>query len=137
MLSPVCKVIASEGQFLLPGNDRRPADVYLPNWAAGQDSALDITVINLQQATVDEAAVTHGHSLNLAFESLGGWHSVAVTEVKKIAQAMARQTGRDESEVCSHAISRLSLLLMKGNSAILVNRIPSITHGPIDGVPDE
>ena len=73
----------------------------------------------------------------LAFESLGGWHRVAVNEVKKIAQAMARQTGRDESEVCSHAISRLSLLLMKGNSAILVNRIPSITHGPIDGVPDE
>ena len=161
MLSPVCKVIASEGQFLLPGNDRRPADVYLPNWAAGQDSALDITVINpLQQATVDEAAVTPGHSLNFAFdrkmrgaaedcerqgvsftpltfESLGGWHRVAVTEVKKIAQAMARQTGRDESEVCSHAISRLSLLLMKGNSAILVNRIPSIPHGPIDGVQDE
>ena len=53
------------------------------------------------------------------------------------ALTMARQTGRDESEVCSHAISRLSLLLMKGNSAILVNRIPSITHGPIDGVPDE
>ena len=150
-----------KGRFLLPGNDRRPADVYLPNWAAGRDSALDITVINpLQQATVGEAAVTPGHSLTfafdrkmrgaaedcerqdvsftpLAFESLGGWHRVAVNEVKKIAQAMARQTGRDESEVCSHAISRLSLLLMKGNSAILVNRIPSITHGPIDGVPDE
>ena len=64
VLNPV-----KEGRFLLPGNDRRPADVYLPNWAAGQDSALDITVINpLQQATVDEAAVTPGHSLNFAFD---------------------------------------------------------------------
>ena len=73
----------------------------------------------------------------LAFESLGGWHSSAVKEVKKIAQAMARQTGQDESEVCSHAISRLSLLLMKGNASILINRIPSAPLGPIDGVLDE
>ena len=70
----------------------------------------------------------------LAFESLGGWHRVAVREVKKIA--LARQTGQDESQVCSHAISRLSLLLMKGNSAILVNRIPSTPQGPTDGVYD-
>ena len=124
-------------------------------------SLLDVTVVNpLQQATVDEAAATPGHSLSfaferkmrgaaddcerqgvsfipLAFESLGGWHKVAVREVKKIAQAMARQTGREESEICSHAISRLSLLLMKGNSAILINRIPSAPQGPIDGVHDE
>ena len=156
VLNPV-----KEGRFLLPGNDRRPADVFLPNWAAGRDAALDITVINpLQQATVAEAAATPGHSLNfaverkmrgayeecdrqgvsfipLAFESLGGWHKTAVQEVKKIAQAMARQTGREESEVCSHAISRLSLLLMKGNASILINRIPSVPSGPIDGVLDE
>ena len=127
----------------------------------GRDAALDITVVNpLQQATVAEAAVTPGHGLNfafdrkmrgaaddcerqgvnfipLAFESLGGWHRTAVQEVKKIAQALARQTGRDESECCSHAISRLSLLLMKGNSAILINRIPSAPQGPIVGVYDE
>ena len=155
VLNPV-----KEGRFLLPGTDRRPADVYISNWAAGLDAALDITVINpLQQATVDEAATTPGHSLNyaydrkmrgaadecagqgvaftpLAFESLGGWHGIAVKEVKKIAQAMARQTGRDESECCSHAVSRLSLLLMKGNAAILINRIPSATTAPIDGVED-
>ena len=33
-----------------------------------------------------------------AFESLGGWHMAAVKEVKKIAQAMARQTGLVESK---------------------------------------
>ena len=146
-----------EGRFLLPGNDRRPADVFLPNWAAGRDAALDITVINpLQQATVAEAAATPGHSLNfaverkmrgayeecdrqgvsfipLAFESLGGWHKTAEKQVKKLAQAVARQTGCDESECCSQATSRLSLLLMKGNAAILTNRIPAAPDA-LDGL---
>ena len=94
--------------------------------AAGTDAALDITVINpLQQATLEGAAREPGHALDfacqrkiagvaedcerqgvaflpLAFESLGGWHSTAEKEVSKIAQAMARQTGREESECTSH-----------------------------------
>ena len=82
-----------------------------------------------------EAATTPGHSLDfafdrkmrgaaddcqrqgvafipLAFESLGGWHKTAEVQV-------TRQTGREESECVSQATSRLSLLLMKGNAAIL------------------
>ena len=153
VLNPV-----KEGRFLLPGNDRRPADVYLPNWAEGRDAAIDVTVINpLQQQTVVEAAATPGHSLAfayerkmrgaaedcerqgiafipLAFESLGGWHRTAEDQVRRIAQAVARQTGRDESECISQATSRLSLLLMKGNAAILSNRIPSPPEAFIDGV---
>ena len=153
VLNPV-----KEGRFILPGNDRRPADIFLPNWAEGRDAALDVTVINpLQQATVVEAATTPGHSLDfafdrkmrgaaddcqrqgvafipLAFESLGGWHKTAEVQVKRIAQALARQTGREESECVSKATSRLSLLLMKGNAAILTNRIPSAPDPHIDGV---
>ena len=30
-----------EGRALLPGNNRRPADVFLPHWAGGLDAALD------------------------------------------------------------------------------------------------
>ena len=37
--------LVKEGMFILPGCDRRPADGYLPNWAASRDEALDITVI--------------------------------------------------------------------------------------------
>ena len=33
-----------EGRFLLPGQDRRPADVLLPYWNGGKDAALDVTV---------------------------------------------------------------------------------------------
>ena len=35
-----------EGRFLLPGDDRRPADVFIPYWAGGRDAALDVTVVN-------------------------------------------------------------------------------------------
>ena len=129
VLNPV-----KEGRFILPGNDRRPADIFLPNWAEGRDAALDVMVINpLQQATVVEAATTPGHSLDfafdrkmrgaaddcqrqgvafipLAFESLGGWHKTAEVQVKRIAQDLARQTGREESERVSKATSRLSLM---------------------------
>ena len=152
MLNPV-----KEGRFILPGCDRRPADVYLPNWAAGRDTALDITVINpLQGATVEGAAAEPGYALDfafrrkmtavaedcerqgvaflpLAFESLGGWHKTAEKEVTKIAQALARQTGREESECSSHARSRISLLLMRGNASILLNRIPYDADPAVDG----
>ena len=33
-----------EGRFLLPGNDRRPADVLVPNWTGGKDAAMDVKV---------------------------------------------------------------------------------------------
>ena len=62
MLNPI-----KEGRFILPRCDRRPADVFLPKWAAGRDEALDITIINpLQQATVEGAARLPGHALDFA-----------------------------------------------------------------------
>ena len=30
-----------EGRFLLPGNDRRPADILVPHWSSGKDAAMD------------------------------------------------------------------------------------------------
>ena len=58
-----------EGRFLLPGVDRRPADVLIPNWAAGRDVALDITVTNLlQKLTLRGAATTAGHALTVDYD---------------------------------------------------------------------
>ena len=138
-----------EGRYLLPGNNRRPADIYLPGWAAGLDAALDVTVVNpLQDATVERAAVTPGHALQyrynakmasaaeecqaqgiaflpLVVESLGGWDDSAVREMKKIASALARSSGEDEGETWRKMITRLSILLMKGNSALLAGRTPT------------
>ena len=146
-----------EGRALLPGDDRRPADILVPNWAGGRDAAMDVTVVSpLQAATVAEAAVTPGHALTFAYqrklrgaaedcrregiaflplavESLGGWHSAAEAEVKKLGAALARQSGQEEGEVLRHLWGRLGLLLQHGNAAILGNRLP--THPPpaVDG----
>ena len=57
--------------------------------------------------------------LPLVDECLGGWHKVAVQEVKKLAAAMARHTGEDEGEVVRRRFVCLSILIMKGNAAML------------------
>ena len=146
-----------EGRFLLPGGDRRPADVFIPNWTRGRDSALDVTVTHcLQAATVAEAAVTPGYAaaeayrrkmdataedceregiefLPLAAESLGGWHPVAVQQVDKLAAALARHTGEEERVVTRHLWQRLAILLQKGNTSLIVNRIPLFPTPDITG----
>ena len=138
-----------EGRFLLPGNDRRPADILVPHWSSGQDAAMDVTVVMpLQQAILTGAATTPGFALDYAHgnkvrgaeeecraqgiaflpmvaESLGGWHNVAEREVKKLGAALARHTGQDEGEAISHLWGRLGVLLQRGNAAILGNRVPA------------
>ena len=51
-----------------------------------------------------------------------------------MASAVARQTGQEEGEVVHHAFTRLSMLLQRGNAAILGNRIPSHAAALTDGV---
>ena len=146
-----------EGRFLIPGADRRPADILVPNWAGGRDAALDVTVVTpLQSATMAEAATTPGHSLNFAYErkvrgseedcrrqgiaflpivveSFGGWHVLAEGEVKKLGAALARQNGQEEGEVLRHLWGRLGILLQRGNAAILGNRLPTHPAPAVDG----
>ena len=148
-----------EGRFLLPGTDRRPADVLVPNWAAGKDAAMDVTVVTpLQDATLPEAATTPGHALHYAYgnkvrgageacrrqgiaflpmvvESFGGWHEVAEREVRKLGAALARHTGQEEGEAIGHLWGRLGVLVQRGNAAILGNRVPSLPDPHIDGNP--
>ena len=146
-----------EGRFLLPTDDRRPADILVPHWTGGQDTAWDVTVIHpLQAATLAGAAASPGHALEvavnrknrgaledcrrqgikfipLAVESLGGWHELAVAEIRKLAAALARQTGQEEKEARSHVFLRLSILLVRGNCALFVNRKPDNFTADIDG----
>ena len=148
-----------ENQHLLPGSSRKPADVMLPYWTGGKDTAWDITVVHpLQASMVARAAITPGHGAQeafkrkwkaagdqclqegivfvpLALESLGGWHEDAVREVKKLGGALARNTGAEESTCVRHLFQRLSILLVKGNSALVVNREPESLHTVIDGIP--
>ena len=148
-----------EGRFLLPGDDRRPADVYIPHWDGGRDAALDVTVVNpLQDATVAGAATTAGHALQHAYdrkmrgtaedcrrqgisfipivcESFGGFDGRAEREIKKISAALSLHTGVEPGQATHHVWGRLSCLLMRGNAAILGNRVPAAAypHAEVDG----
>ena len=137
-----------EGRFLLPGRDARPADLLIPRWAGGKDACLDVTVVSpLQRAMVQGAATTDGFALQKAFDrkiskagedcrqaglafiplaadTLGGWHRVASEQVTKLAVAQARQIGEMEDVTTRMLRQRLSLLLMKGNSALIIGRVP-------------
>ena len=70
----------------------------------------------------------------LYFWSMGGWRKLAVAEIRKLAAALARQTGQEEKEAQSHLFQRLGVLLVRGNCALFVNRKPDNLTAEIDGV---
>ena len=147
-----------EGRFILPGNERRPADIMVPRWTRGQDTAWDVTVVSpLQQATINQAGTDPGCALTMAFdrkvkavgeqcrqqgvafiplavESLGGWHPTAVAELNKLASALSRHTGQDGAEASRFLFGKLSIQLMRGNAALFVNRIPEFPPPHVDGI---
>ena len=65
--------------------------------------------------------------------TVGGWHPKAVLQIKKLARAQARTTGKDEDEAIRHLFQRLAVLLVKGNATLLVNRIPSHPLPSVNG----
>ena len=66
----------------------------------------------------------------LAADTFGGWHGVANKQVQKLGRALARQSGEDEDLTVHHLRQRLSLLLMRGNSSLLINRVPGSDMDP-------
>ena len=153
-----CLGPSREDRALIPGSNAKPADVLIPSWTGGKDTALDITVVNpLQIALVNRAATIAGHALThrynekmtkhgepcrlaglvffpLPVETLGGWHDQTVQQVKKVGSALARHTGQEEGEAIRHLAQRLSVLLTKGNAALILNRVPTFPPSPIDGL---
>ena len=57
---------------------------------------------------------------------VGGWHQVAVGEIKKLAAALARKQGEEEKEAARRLFQRLTNLLQGGNSALFLNRTPEL-----------
>ena len=51
-----------EPSGLLPGSDDRPADIFLPYWSQGKDTALGITVVNPLQGALIEQVAEEGDS---------------------------------------------------------------------------
>ena len=69
----------------------------------------------------------------LPVETLGGWHDKAVDQLRKLARAQARNTGKEEDEAIRHLFQRLGVLLVRGNAALFLNRVPSFPSPEIDG----
>ena len=146
-----------EEQALLPGTNAKPADVLIPHWSGGRDTALDVTVVSpLLPNRLAKSVEKPGYTLTQAFndkcrntlqacqsegiafiplpvETLGGWHEKAVDQIKKLARAMARCTGKEEMEETRHLFQKLGVLLVRGNAAMFINRIPSHPLPTIDG----
>ena len=71
-----------------------------------------------------------------SMETLGGFHSGAVAQVRLLASALARSKGSDEREASSQLFGRLSLNLMRGNALMLSSRHQDrdIPQADIDGI---
>ena len=117
-----------EGRPLLPGTNRRPADIFIPRWSGGKDGALDVMVLVIHPLIEDtraQAATEPGYALNLsnnnkimgavdqcdqqviAFipvvaESLGGRHKVGLKQLR------VRKRGRHSSHLLTKAGSSSS-----------------------------
>ena len=146
-----------EERALLPGGDR-PADVLLPHYAGGRHQAVDVCVVSsLQGQLVEGASTIPGHALahhyqqkwqkygdacdreGISFlpapvEVLGRFHEATVGLVKRLGESLARAGGQDERDVIRHLFQRLSVLLIRGSSSLILSRIPTQPNPSIDGI---
>ena len=135
---------------LIPESDSRPADVLVPRYTNGKDTCIDVTVINscrldLLLRSSEEPGYALNHVFNskwskhgaaceragmvflpLAFDTFGAIHPQGVDFIKKLGKSVARSTCQEDSECVSQLFQRLSILLVKGNVSLLLNRRPDI-----------
>ena len=123
----------------------------------GKDAALDITVVStLQAALVKKAGEEVGSAANkrykekqskylqpcanegieffpMVVETLGGWHPDSCELITRLARQLASRSGGDAEETTRHLYQRLSILLNRGNSNLILSRIPDFIDAYIDG----
>ena len=148
---------AREERALIPGREDRPADVFIPGWSGGRDAALDITVVSpmhnlLRKQAAEEVGSALEHRLRTkmdkyhepcntegihftpqVLDTFGAWHREAVDTIKKLGRQLAAHTGREEGETVPHMFQRLSILLAKENSALILSRTLSFVPSEVDG----
>ena len=66
-------------------------------------------------------------------ETCGGCEEGAMQDIKKLGQALAGATCQDDSEVIGHLFGKLSILLMRDNVRMILNRVPVHPHSSING----
>ena len=152
-----CLGPSQEIRGLLSGSEARPADVFIPAWDKGKDTALDITVVSpLQMSLVDKcaqnhhAALDHAHSrklasafqscaqvnvsfIPLAVETLGAWHPEAIHHLTRIARSLARQSAAPESVTMKHFFQKLAVTLQRANATMILSRQTFFPEREVDG----
>ena len=76
------------------------------------------------------------HFLPVAVNTLGGWPPSALATIRKLGCQLARNVGREYSEVVRYLRQRLSVLLMRDNMAMMCARTPTCPTSEVDGVED-
>ena len=143
-LSPV-----REPRFLLPGVDRRPADLMIRHWSRqGSDTLIDCVISSsLRQDTLSRyEAGTVGrlaherkvqqvggavNRLNMEFlpfslESLGTLTQTAINIVTKLGRDRAIRNGGDQDKSVNNAFIQISVTLQKCNSDMFLNKYYSL-----------
>jgi hypothetical protein len=127
----VCRHLASLYVLTKTKNQFEINYTYLCMWY----SQFRFNAYNRKMTQAGEACRTAGLVfIPMPMETLGGWHEQTVDQVRKIGSALARHTGQEESEAIRHLGQRLSVLLAKGNAALILNRVPTFPDPEIDGV---
>lgn len=60
----------------------------------------------------------------LATDTFGGWAPKSAVEIKRLAKALARHTGEEESRAVTHTFQRLAVLLVRDNALMFLTRVP-------------
>ena len=66
----------------------------------------------------------------MAISNFGGWSNTAMKTITRIARMKALRNGHSISKTVANTYKTLSILLMRGNSEILLNRSPRTLFPP-------
>ena len=148
-----------EEQGIIPGCGERPADVYIPGWKTGRDTAYDVTVINcLRRDLIKKVAESPKYALEfskrqknqkylipceegdvvfvpLPIEVFGGWEDKAEREISSLTKALARQQGQEEGQVKRHTFQRLAVALQRANAGMWTAKDPLPVPSEVSGSP--
>ena len=147
-LSPV-----REPRFLIPGVDRRPADLLINSWSSqGLDSLIDVCIgSSLRLDTLTRNGATPGtvarlgherkvqqiggavSRLNMEFlpfsmESLGGLTPTAIRIVTKLGRDRAIREGSEQDRSVDRAFKSISVTLQRSQANMFINRYISLNE---------
>ena len=141
-----------EAPCIVLNSHPRAVDVLLPSWIQGRSAALDVSVISpLQKLTLNGVSTSPGHALNvganwklaagppacraagvvfisLIVDTLGGWSSEAICNIKKIGQSLGQRCSPAfPVETVKHLFGCLAMAPWRGNATLWLHRLPSFS----------